>query len=276
MRTGETGPSSGYLPRAMARRRADTLLAERGLAASRSAAAESVRAGRVRVGADGPSVAKPSQMLPEDAELVVDAGPEFASRGGVKLSNALEELPVPVAGRDCLDVGASTGGFTDVLLARGAARVIALDVGYGQLDWRLRQDERVVVMERTNARNLRRTDLPFAPELVTVDVSFISLAKLVGPIVEASARAMDLLAMVKPQFELGPERVGSGGVVRNAEDRRDAIRSVVQAVLDADLVLRGLASSGLPGPKGNRETFVWAARSGTAVDLDSELEKVEP
>jgi 23S rRNA (cytidine1920-2'-O)/16S rRNA (cytidine1409-2'-O)-methyltransferase len=260
----------------MARRRADTLLAERGLAASRSAAAESVRAGRVRIGADGPSVAKPSQMLPEDAELVVDPGPEFASRGGVKLSNALEELPVGVAGRDCLDVGASTGGFTDVLLARGAARVIALDVGYGQLDWRLRQDERVVVMERTNARNLRRTDLPFPPELVTVDVSFISLAKLVGPIVEASAREMDLLGMVKPQFELDPERVGSGGVVRSAEDRRDAIRAVVQAALDADLVFRGLASSGLPGPKGNRETFVWAARSGTAADLDRELEKVEP
>jgi 23S rRNA (cytidine1920-2'-O)/16S rRNA (cytidine1409-2'-O)-methyltransferase len=260
----------------MARRRADTLLAERGLAASRSAAAESVRAGRVRVGADGPSVAKPSQMLPEDAELVVDSGPEFASRGGVKVSNALEELPVPVAGRDCLDVGASTGGFTDVLLTRGAARVIALDVGYGQLDWRLRQDDRVVVMERANARNLRREDLPFAPELVTVDVSFISLAKLVGPIVEASAREMDLLAMVKPQFELGPERVGSGGVVRDAEDRRDAIRSVVEAALGAGLVLRGLASSGLPGPKGNRETFVWASRSGAPADLERELEKVEP
>jgi 23S rRNA (cytidine1920-2'-O)/16S rRNA (cytidine1409-2'-O)-methyltransferase len=260
----------------MARRRADTLLAERGLAASRAAAAESVRAGRVRVGADGPSVAKPGQLLPEDAELVVESGPEFASRGGVKLANALAELPVRVAGRDCLDVGASTGGFTDCLLERGAARVIALDVGYGQLDWRLRQDPRVTVMERMNARKLSPGDLPFTPDLVSVDVSFISLAKLIGPLIDVAGRDLDLLAMVKPQFELGPERVGHGGVVRAASDRRDAIRSVAGAICDAGLVVRGLASSGLPGPKGNRETFVWAARAGAAADLDAELERVEP
>jgi 23S rRNA (cytidine1920-2'-O)/16S rRNA (cytidine1409-2'-O)-methyltransferase len=260
----------------MARRRADTLLAERGLAASRSAAAESVRAGRVRVGRDGPSVAKPGQLLPEDAELIVEPGPEFASRGGVKLANALEALPVPVAGRDCLDVGASTGGFTDCLLERGAARVIALDVGYGQLDWRLRQDPRVIVMERFNARELSPGDLPFPPGLVTVDVSFISLAKLVEPIAAVAAREMDLLAMVKPQFELGPERVGSGGVVREAEARRDAIRAVAAVIDGAGLVVRGLASSGLPGPKGNRETFLWAARRGTPADLEAALERVEP
>ncbi|MGZ5312158.1 MAG: TlyA family RNA methyltransferase [Solirubrobacterales bacterium] len=260
----------------MARRRADTLLSERGLAASRAAAAESVRAGRVRLGRDGPSVDKPSRLLPEDAELVVEPGPEFASRGGTKLANALNELPVRVAGRDCLDVGASTGGFTDCLLERGAARVIALDVGYGQLDWRLRQDPRVIVKERMNARSLRRGDLPFSPGLVTADVSFISLTKLIEPIAEVTARDLDLVAMVKPQFELGPERVGSGGVVRDAEARRDAIRAVAAAIQDAGLVVRGLASSGLPGPKGNRETFVWAARAGAAADLEADLARVEP
>ncbi|MBM3668334.1 MAG: TlyA family RNA methyltransferase, partial [Actinobacteria bacterium] len=211
------------------RRRADALLAERGLVPSRSAAAASIRAGMVRLGGDGPSVQKPGQLLPADAELIVAAGAEFVSRGGVKLANALEALPVPVRGRDCLDVGASTGGFTDCLLQRGAARVIALDVGYGQLDWRLRQDPRVIVLERRNARELGPGDLPFPPELATVDVSFISLAKLLGPIAAVAAERLDLLAMVKPQFELGPERVGRGGVVRDAADRRDALRGVAAA-----------------------------------------------
>ncbi|MDP9189356.1 MAG: TlyA family RNA methyltransferase, partial [Actinomycetota bacterium] len=163
------------------RRRADTLLAERGLAASRTAAAANVRAGRVRLGDDGPSVSKPGQLLPVDARLVVEARPEYVSRGGIKLANALDALGrVEVAGRDCLDVGASSGGFTDCLLSRGAARVIALDVGYGQLDWSLRQNDRVVAMERVNARSLDEVELPFEPSLVTIDASFISLAKLVG------------------------------------------------------------------------------------------------
>jgi 23S rRNA (cytidine1920-2'-O)/16S rRNA (cytidine1409-2'-O)-methyltransferase len=258
------------------RRRADTLIAERGLAGSRSAAAASVRAGRVRLGNDGPSVAKPGQMLPEDAELIVDPAPEFVSRGGVKLANALDELGVEVSGRHCLDVGASTGGFTDCLLSRGADRVIALDVGYGQLDWRLRQDPRVHVMERVNARHLAPRDLPFRPDLVTIDVSFISLAKLLDPVAAAAGPELDLLAMVKPQFELGPERVGRGGVVRDAGARRDAIRSVAAAAERAGLVVRGIASSGLPGPKGNRETFVWAARSGEPADLDAAVAAVEP
>ena len=263
------------------RRRADTLLAERGLAASRTAAAASVRAGCVRIGRDGPSISKPSQMVPSDAELIVDSGPEFVSRGGVKLANALAEFDeqgdaVPVEGRDCLDVGASTGGFTDCLLSRGAARVVALDVGYGQLAWELRHDDRVTVMERVNARVLAGAELPFAPGLVAVDVSFISLALLLGPIAAVAADDLDLLAMVKPQFELGPERVGRGGVVREAADRRDAIQRVAAAGEREGFVVRGLASSGLPGPKGNRETFIRFARSGDAADLDAELERVEP
>ena len=256
-------------------RRADALLAERGLAASRSAAAASVRAGLVRVGRDGPAVEKPGQLLPSDAELIVDRGAEFASRGGIKLANALDALPIEVAGRDCLDVGASTGGFTDCLLQRGAERVIALDVGYGQLDWRLRQDPRVTVMERTNARDLMRGNLPFEPSLVTADVSFISLAKLLGPIADAAAPRFKLLALVKPQFELGPGRVGKGGVVREASDRRDALRAVAVAAGEAGLVVRGFASSGLPGPKGNRETFIWCSREGEPVDVERSLAEVD-
>ena len=260
----------------MSRRRADTLLAERGLVASRSAAAATVRAGRVRVGKGGPEVSKPSELLPEDAELVVAEADEFVSRGGIKLENALEALPVAVEGRLCLDVGASTGGFTDCLLQRGAEMVIALDVGYGQLDWKLRQDARVLVMERINARSLGDSQLPYRPELVTVDVSFISLSKLLGPIVAVSAPRLDLLALVKPQFELGPERVGKGGVVRDAEARREAIRAVAVSAEAEGLVVRGLASSGLPGPKGNRETVIWCAREGESADLDRALEEVEP
>jgi 23S rRNA (cytidine1920-2'-O)/16S rRNA (cytidine1409-2'-O)-methyltransferase len=262
--------------RRVTRRRADTLLAERGLAVSRTAAAASVRAGRVRLGKDGSTVEKPSELVPEDAELVVDDAQEFVSRGGIKLENALSELGVGVDGRLCLDVGASTGGFTDCLLQRGAKMVIAVDVGYGQLDWRLRQDSRVLVMERLNARHLGDSSLPFRPELITVDVSFISLAMLMPSIVATASSEFDLLGLVKPQFELGKEKVGKGGVVRDAADRRDAIRRVAEAAQAEGLVVRGLASSELPGPKGNRETFVWAARTGKEVDLDEALQKVEP
>jgi 23S rRNA (cytidine1920-2'-O)/16S rRNA (cytidine1409-2'-O)-methyltransferase len=258
------------------RRRADTLLAERGLAPSRTAAAATVRAGRVRLGKDGSTVEKPSELVPEDADLVVDEGQEFVSRGGIKLENALSDLPVEAEGRLCLDVGASTGGFTDCLLQRGAKMVIAVDVGYGQLDWSLRQDSRVLVMERLNARYLGDSYLPFRAELITVDVSFISLAMLVPPIVASAAEEFDLLGLVKPQFEVGKEKVGKGGVVREADDRREAIRRVAEAAQGEGLVVRGLASSGLPGPKGNRETFVWASRTGDPVDLDSALLEVEP
>ncbi|MGA6947178.1 MAG: TlyA family RNA methyltransferase [Solirubrobacterales bacterium] len=259
----------------MPRRRADTLLAERGLAPSRTAAAATVRAGRVRLGKDGSTVEKPSELLPENADLVVDEGEEFVSRGGIKLDNALAKLQVDVRGRRCLDVGASTGGFTDCLLQRGAALVLAVDVGYGQLDWRLRQDSRVLVMERLNARFLGDSHLPFRPELITVDVSFISLAKLLPSIVATGADELDLLGLVKPQFEVGKKKVGKGGVVREAEDRRDAIRQVAKAAQEEGLVVRGIVSSGLPGPKGNRETFVWASRTGDPVDLDAALLEVE-
>ncbi len=175
--------------------------------------------------------------------------PRFVSRGGVKLENALDTLAIDVGGLDCLDVGASTGGFTDCLLKRGARRVIALDVANGQLDWGLRNDERVIVIENRNARELVYTDLAFVPALATIDVSFISLTKIIPAIADCIAPDGELLAMVKPQFELGRGRV-KGGVVREAADRREAIATVARAAEDAGLAVLGLASSGLAGPEG--------------------------
>jgi 23S rRNA (cytidine1920-2'-O)/16S rRNA (cytidine1409-2'-O)-methyltransferase len=259
----------------VAKARIDAVLAERGLFPSRSAAAGAVRAGEVRVGADGPVALRPSQLVEPDADFRLDEGPRFVSRGGIKLENALEALGIDVAGRDCLDVGASTGGFTDCLLQRGAARVAAVDVAYGQLDLRIREDRRVTVRERLNARRLVPGDLPFAPGLATIDVSFISLAKVLPAVAACLAPDGELLAMVKPQFELGRERVRKG-VVRGAADRREAILAVTGVAADLGLPVRGFASSGLPGPKGNRETFVWCGGRGEALaDLEAAIFEVE-
>ncbi len=260
----------------MSRQRIDSLLAERGLASSRTSAAESVRAGRVRIGHDGPLALKPSQLVPEDAELLVTEPPRFVSRGGTKLDNALEALGLDVAGLRCLDVGASTGGFTDCLLERGAASVIALDVAHGQLDWRLRNDPRVTVIERRNARDLSPAELPHRPGLATIDVSFISLTKVIGAIAGCLAPDGELLALVKPQFELGRGRV-KGGVVRDPGERREALRSAADAAAGAGLAVRGFASSGLPGPKGNLETFIHASHAGPPLaDLEAAIAEVEP
>jgi 23S rRNA (cytidine1920-2'-O)/16S rRNA (cytidine1409-2'-O)-methyltransferase len=260
----------------MTRRRVDTLLAERGLAASRSSAAASVRSGQVRIGDSGPRAEKPSQLVPDDAELILEQGPRYVSRGGIKLENALGALNVEVEGRSCLDVGASTGGFTDCLLQHGAERVIALDVAYGQLDWGLRNDPRVEVIERTNARRITRGDLPFAPELATIDVAFISLTKVLPAVARVLQDDGDVLALVKPQFELGPERVGKGGVVRSAADRREALRDVARSARGLGLSIVGFAPSGLPGPKGNRETFVHCALEGPGIeDIDAAVNEVE-
>jgi 23S rRNA (cytidine1920-2'-O)/16S rRNA (cytidine1409-2'-O)-methyltransferase len=254
--------------------RIDAVLADRGLFPSRTAAAGAVRAGEVRVGQDGPVALRPSQLVAADVDLIVDSGPRYVSRGGVKLENALEALEIDVTGRDCLDVGASTGGFSDCLLQRGAARVAAVDVAYGQLDVRLRQDPRVQVIERLNARELEPTDLPFAPSLATIDVSFISLTKVLPAVARCLEPGAEILAMVKPQFELGKDRVGRG-VVRDVADRREAILKVAEAVGELGLPVRGFASSGLPGPKGNRETFVWCGGEGPPVeDLDAAVATV--
>jgi 23S rRNA (cytidine1920-2'-O)/16S rRNA (cytidine1409-2'-O)-methyltransferase len=256
--------------------RIDAVLAERGMFPSRTAAASAVRAGAVRVGRDGPVALRPSQLVEPEAPLVVAEGPRFVSRGGIKLDNALEELGIDVSGLDCLDVGASTGGFTDCLLQRGAARVAAVDVAYGQLDLRLREDPRVIAIERLNARELTSSDLPFAPQLATIDVSFISLAKILPPVTRCLAAGGQILAMVKPQFELGRERVGKG-VVRSAADRREAILGVARCAQDLGLAVRGFASSGLPGPKGNRETFVWCGGAESKIeDLEAAIAETEP
>jgi 23S rRNA (cytidine1920-2'-O)/16S rRNA (cytidine1409-2'-O)-methyltransferase len=265
----------------VAKRRLDTILAERGLFETRSRAAAAVLAGDVRLGGDdGLRAEKPGQLVPEDVAVAVAEAPAFASRGGVKLANALDAFGVDPAGRRCLDVGASTGGFTDCLLQRGAEAVTALDVAYGELHWRLRQDPRVTVLERVNARSLVPGDLPWAPDLVVVDVSFISLAKVLPAVLRAAAPRFDCLALVKPQFEAGRDKVGKGGVVRSADDRRDTLVAVGEHVRgELGLSLLGFASSGLPGPAGNRESFAWIAepgREGAAEDVEAAARRAEP
>jgi 23S rRNA (cytidine1920-2'-O)/16S rRNA (cytidine1409-2'-O)-methyltransferase len=264
----------------MGKRRLDTLLAERGLYESRTRAAAAVMAGDVAIGTDGRRADKPGQMIADDAELVVAEGPRYVSRGGVKLANALEGFGIDPTGRRCMDVGASTGGFTDCLLQHGAAEVVTLDVAYGELSWKLREDPRVTVIERVNARSVEPGQLPFRPELIAIDVSFISLRKVLPAVLACGAERFDCLAMVKPQFEVGRERVGSGGVVHEAVDRRAALVAVGESVRDEiGATVLGYASSGLPGPAGNRETFVRigeAGRAGAVKDLDAAARTVEP
>jgi 23S rRNA (cytidine1920-2'-O)/16S rRNA (cytidine1409-2'-O)-methyltransferase len=260
------------------RLRLDALLSERGMFPSRSRAAASVLAGEVTLGPERRRAAKPGQLVSDDVVLGVDEAPAFVSRGGVKLANALDTFGLSVTGTQALDVGASTGGFTDCLLQRGAARVIALDVAYGQLDWKLRSDPRVTVIERVNARGLTPGALPFRPAVIVLDVSFISLTKVLGAVLGCAAARFDCLAMVKPQFEVGRDRVGKGGVVRDPALRRAALVSVAEAALGLGAAVRSFASSGLPGPKGNRETFVWlceGARGGVE-DLEAAAREVEP
>ncbi len=259
-----------------AKGRIDAVLAARGLFPSRSAAAAAVRAGEVRVGEDGPVALRPSQLVDPDADFRLERAPRFVSRGGIKLDNALSALGLDVSGRECLDVGASTGGFTDCLLQRGAAHVIALDVAYGQIELRMREDPRVTVIERLNARAVSPQDLPFRPDMATVDVSFISLEKVLPAVAVCLKPGGEILAMVKPQFELGRERVRKG-VVRDAGDRHEAILAVADAAGRLGLPVRGLASSGLPGPKGNRETFVWCGGDGDGIaDLETAVREVDP
>ncbi|MGH2911266.1 MAG: TlyA family RNA methyltransferase [Solirubrobacteraceae bacterium] len=266
----------------MSKQRLDTLLAERGLFPSRTRAAASVMAGEVIVGIDGRRAEKPGEMVAVDAELSVREPPRFVSRGGVKLANALSHFGVAVEGRRAIDVGASTGGFTDCLLQGGAAEVVAVDVGYGDLDYGLRNDPRVTVLERTNARSLSPNALPFAPDLAVMDVSFISLRKVLGAVLSCMVDGYDVLALVKPQFEVGRERVGKGGVVRSAEDRRSALVDVGATALKLGAAVRGYCSSGLPGPKGNLESFVWLAQASCEGgargkdDLERMARQVEP
>jgi 23S rRNA (cytidine1920-2'-O)/16S rRNA (cytidine1409-2'-O)-methyltransferase len=257
--------------------RLDALLVQRGLFESRSRAASSVLAGHVRLGS-GERAAKPGMMVPRDVEITLEEQLRHVSRGGLKLERALECFGIEVAGRKCLDVGASTGGFTDCLLQAGAAAVTALDVAYGQLDWKLRNDPRVTVVERRNARDVEPGEPPYRPDLITVDVSFIGLAKVLPALARCAAPSFDLVALVKPQFEIGRGRVGGGGVVRRPEDRLETLVTVGAAARDLGLAVQAYCSSGLPGPAGNRESFVWCTEGerGGVDDLTAAAVEAEP
>lgn len=244
------------------KKRLDVLLVERGLAESRAQAQALVMAGRV------PGFDKAGQQVDETAPLQLTERPRFVSRGGEKLDHALDVFAVEAAGRHALDLGASTGGFTDVLLQRGAARVIALDVGRAQLHERLREDPRVIVIDGVNARHL--TALPFPPDLVTCDVSFISVRRVLPVVLGLAKPGWEAVVLVKPQFEAGREQV-KGGVVRDRAVRERVLREVAEAALDWDAATVGVADSGLPGPKGNREFFLHLVHRPQA-ELPAELD----
>ena len=256
-----TVPAPATVPRvAKAKERLDERLVREGLAPTRSQAQALILAGRVLVD-DAPAAKAGAAVRAEAQVRVRGESRRYASRGGEKLAGALAALGLDPAGKRCLDLGASTGGFTDCLLQHGAAGVVAVDVGYGQLDVRLRRDPRVRVLERTNARTLARSDVPEPIEWVTIDVSFISATLLLPALAELAPRAA-LLVLVKPQFEVGRERVGKGGVVRDDRDRAAAVARVRAAAEALGWAARGEVESCLPGPKGNREVFLWLVPEG--------------
>ncbi len=242
--------------------RLDAELVRRGLVASRNEAQRAIEDGLVTV--NGVTAAKVATMVGNDTPVALAAPPKrFVSRGGEKLDGALDRLLLDVGGRRWLDAGASTGGFTDCLLQRGASQVVALDVGYGQLDWKLRNDERVVVIERVNVRDLTTEALPWQPEGVVADLSFISLRLVLPAVVGVAIDGADILLMVKPQFEVGRADIGQGGVVRDPALWARAVQQVIDDASDLGLGLAGVAPSQLPGPAGNREFFVWLHRDAS-------------
>ena len=241
--------------------RLDELLVRRGLAGTRSAARGIIMAGLVMVG--GQMVDKAGTAVSVDADITLKKRPRFVSRGGEKLDHALRVFGLDVAGLDAIDIGASTGGFVDCLLQAGASRVIALDVGRGQLDLKLRNDPRVFVMERVNARYLQAHDLPFVPQLLSMDVSFISVSKILPPLMPCMAAVCDGVVLIKPQFEAGPRQVGKGGIVRDPAVHVQVLSSLARFVVDdLGLELLGLTDSGLPGADGNVEYFFHLGRGG--------------
>jgi 23S rRNA (cytidine1920-2'-O)/16S rRNA (cytidine1409-2'-O)-methyltransferase len=261
----------------MSRRlRLDAELVRRGLAGSRDQAADLIAAGRVAVA--GQRAAKPTSQVTTDAAITVapaGGAPDYVSRAGYKLAGALAAFgDLAVAGKRCLDAGASTGGFTDVLLQAGAAQVVAADVGYGQLAWSLRTNERVTVLDRVNVRALEPAQVAPPPQVVVADLSFISLAKVLPALVACAAPDADFALMVKPQFELGKGRV-PGGVVRSQEDRASAVRTVVAAAATLGLGVLGVTASLLPGPAGNVEYFVWFRAGAPALDETALRDAIE-
>jgi 23S rRNA (cytidine1920-2'-O)/16S rRNA (cytidine1409-2'-O)-methyltransferase len=258
------------------RRPLDQELVRRGLAGSRDDAREVIATGRVRV-AGRPALKDTTLIRPQDPVALSPAEGRFVSRGGEKLAAALDRFDVDPSNRTCLDAGASTGGFTDCLLAAGAETVIAVDVGYGQLDFRLRQDPRVTVMERTNVRELRAGSLTLRPSLVVADLSFISLALALPALAEVSTEDAEFVMLVKPQFEARPQEVETGGVVRDPEVHRRAIEGVANACTELELAPRGVMASPLRGPAGNVEFLLHAIKGGNAapLDVDAALEEAE-
>jgi 23S rRNA (cytidine1920-2'-O)/16S rRNA (cytidine1409-2'-O)-methyltransferase len=253
--------------------RLDALLVERGLAENRSRAQALVLSGSVRVG--GCVVTKAGSRVAPDETLIVELGERFVSRAGEKLNAALDEFGVEVAGRACLDAGASTGGFTDVLLRRGAREVLAVDVGYGQLDWSLRNDPRVVVMERANVRHLTGDDLPFGPDLLVADLSFISLTVALRSLFSTTASLREAVLLVKPQFEAGPELVGRGGVVRDPAVREAVIQRVAQFFGALGFGALDVACAPVPGRRaGNREYPLHLVRGATTTVDEARLREV--
>lgn len=239
--------------------RLDKLLVERGLAASRQRALALILSGRVKV--EGRRAEKAAQQVAADARVeVLEDDEGYVSRGGIKLAGALDGFSLSVAGLVAVDVGASTGGFTDCLLRRGARRVYAVDVGYGQLAWKLRQDPRVVVLERTNVRYLKREQIPEPVDLATVDTSFISLIKVIPRVIEFLREGGRLLALIKPQFEVGRGLVGKGGVVRRLELHQQVVSEMTSFCHHQGLAVEGVLESPLLGPKGNREFFIAAVK----------------
>jgi 23S rRNA (cytidine1920-2'-O)/16S rRNA (cytidine1409-2'-O)-methyltransferase len=245
------------------KQRLDAMLVERGLAESRSRAEALILAGSVRVG--DRVVTKAGSRIAPDEELHVQDAKRFVSRAGEKLEAAIREFDVQVKGRDCLDAGASTGGFTDVLLQRGAGRVLAVDVGYGQLAWSLRNDPRVTVMERTNVRHLSGGELPFGPDLLVADLSFISLAVALGRLFETTPTLREAVLLVKPQFEAGPEAVGRGGLVRDPEVHAAVVLDVARTFGELGFGAVGVMRSTVPGRKsGNVEYPVHLVRDAVS------------
>jgi 23S rRNA (cytidine1920-2'-O)/16S rRNA (cytidine1409-2'-O)-methyltransferase len=252
----------------MARRRLDAELVRRGLARSRDQAQEFIASGVVTVKGAVATKAATQVETSDPVEVIVDEGHGYVSRGAVKLNGALEAfVNIDVSNRFCLDAGASTGGFTQVLLERGAARVLAVDVGYGQLAWPIRTNERVVVMERTNIRTLTAQDIDFLADLIVADLSFISLGLVLPAIVACSAEHSDFVIMVKPQFEVGREAVGDG-VIRDPLVRMSAVQSVADRAVALGLEVAGVAASPLPGPSGNVEYFLWLQRGNGGKPVD--------
>ncbi len=259
------------------RERLDTLLLSRGLVETRNKAQALVMSGRVTCG--GVRADKPGMRVDSEVELEIDPAPRYVSRGALKLAGAIASFGIGVEGRRAIDVGASTGGFTEVLLEAGAAQVIALDVGRGQLHWRLRTDPRVLVLDGVNARYLRPADLPFTPSLAVVDVSFISLERVLPGVLACLEPWGEALALVKPQFEVGRGMVGRGGIVRDAALHRQVLRRLTRFLRHAGAGVRGLAVSALPGAEGNVEFFVHVVPSPEGPDqeaLDRAVDELAP